>query len=239
MITNYLEQKAAELGIGIQVRLRNYGEIADGQERKKTVTERYVRDGNVYSEGKLVHKGTGKMVLVARVKTTSPTKDSDRIKAMERIDSLTGTKEQREIDKQHAMSEYDELYKRMVGRGARKVGDGAQREANGVNPQEGTREPGEGERGPTSVLLSSSSSVPGGISESVVGVEKNAENISEVVEVRRKVGMVEVDAGDIPADIPRGTEVRKRVMREGGEAGELGFGASDVMKAVLRGDLRE
>ena len=59
--------------------------------------------------------------------TTKPVKDSDRIKAMQQIDTLTGTNEQREIDKQQAMSEYDALYKRIIGNrvvnGTRNIGD--------------------------------------------------------------------------------------------------------------------
>lgn len=251
-VTNYLEQRAEALGIGIQVRLRNYGEIADGQEKRKSVSKRYVRD-----------EKTNRMVLVSKVETVVPTKDSDRIKAMERIDSLTGTKEQREIDKQHAMSEYDDLYKRMVRGRVRALGvsAGVEREvpaqevegageeeqgeaqaSEGAHPQEDTGDPARGGKGSHSSILSSSSVTLDGIPKkgfSLEGVSETGVSEEDVV-VRKKekvLGVVEVDVKDIPADIPSGTVVRKKVDRKGGESGELGFGASDVMKSVLRGDL--
>jgi len=49
-VRNYLEQRATELGIGIQARLSNYGEIANAREPRQTVQRRYGKD----KEGHLV-----------------------------------------------------------------------------------------------------------------------------------------------------------------------------------------
>ena len=114
-VRNYLEQRATELGIGIQVRLSNYGEIANAREPRQTVQRRYKKNKE------------GHLVLASKTVTTVPVKDSDRIKAMQQIDTLTGVKEQREIDKQLAMSEFDALYERIIGNrvvnGTRNIGD--------------------------------------------------------------------------------------------------------------------
>ena len=147
-VINYIEKQAVELGIGIVGRLSNYGEIATAHTPRQTVQKKYKRNT------------AGHLELVSKTVTSTPVKDSDRIKAMQQIDTLTGTKEQREIDRQQAMSEYDALYDRMVGNigwnTERNIGSNMPRDdrdnAHGNEPKDArTRTPGG--KGPAPAIL--------------------------------------------------------------------------------------
>lgn len=108
-VANYLEQRASELGIGLQVRLSHYGEIAAARTPRRSTSRQYKRDDN------------GRLILMAKVVTDSPVKDADRIKALRSIDIITGLKEQREIDKVQAMEDYNKLYDRVIGKNKGKL----------------------------------------------------------------------------------------------------------------------
>lgn len=227
-ITNYIEQKAVELGIGMQVRLQNYGEIANAQKARRTTTRKYARNDE------------GTLMLVAKVVTDTPVKDSDRVKAMHMIDVLSGTKEQREIDKQHAMSEYDELYDRMVGNRARAI---EKKAAGSSNIEETDKlvekghpagEPGPGGKGSHVSSLSSSSltsEANSGSGKSVSGggkkvIKKGIGNEVSGVGAGKRVIAPESDEVIVRRV---GKSVHKAVKKQ------LGYYHKDVIRSILEG----
>lgn len=228
-IQNYLERRAEELGIGVQVRLKTYGDIAGGATPRTTTTR-------VYGRAK-----SGDMVLMRRIVSDAPVKDADRIKALQAIDNITGLKEQREIDKEYAMREYEDLYRRIVGHRVRNVSDSSNQSSDMASSIDGSVE----------TTLTSIESDTVATSESKVStsaqndtVEVDYEHVSKSVHQEAQVRAPgerspapSILSSSLPSLTPKknssvgGSE--KISGKKNGEV-ELLFDSKDIIKALLK-----
>ena len=105
-VQNELERLAAELGIGTKVRMGTLHDIAKGS-TIRTVRSRqyaYVDDG----------PGKRKKVLTSVTETDNPTRDSDRVRAVQVINKMTGLDALQSATAAIAIRESKDIYDRMV-----------------------------------------------------------------------------------------------------------------------------
>ena len=105
-VINYLEQQCRDMGIGVEVRLSKLRTFIAGKCTQKTIIRHKVPD-----------KETGKLKLTRTQEIEAPPRIHDRIAAIKELNNMTGFYKQQEIDKQIALSEVNEMYKRIVGKG--------------------------------------------------------------------------------------------------------------------------
>ncbi len=104
-LINYLERHCEKMGIGIEVRLDSLRTFIQGRSTQKTVIRHKTPD-----------RDTGKLKTVRTQEIEAPPRIHDRIAAIKELNNMTGFYKQQEIDKQIALSEVNDMYKRIVGR---------------------------------------------------------------------------------------------------------------------------